>query len=130
MIGWLLALMVGVIHVVPAALHAADSPATLAGAWTGHWTASESAAAGPVEVIITSDADRGPILAQFTFVHGARAVTSRRQGLAVDGGVRFEAPDDGEIVLRLEAPGRLVGDFSGTRTLPAPRGGIELTRTR
>lgn len=138
MIAWLLVLLLGFASGAPAAppsaLHATDadpvSGPALAGAWTGHWAAKGSAATGSVEVIFTSGAERGPILAQFTFMHGVKTFTSRREGIAVDGLVRFEAPDDGEIVLRLEAPGRLVGDFSGGSTLPAAQGGIELTRAR
>lgn len=134
MLRWLLVLVLGFAAGAPAALHAADtgpgSSSTLAGAWTGHWAAKDSAATGPLEVLIADGAERGPILAQFTFMHGAKSFTSRREGVAVDGVVRFEVPDDGEIVLRLESAGRLVGDFSGGQTLPARQGGIELTRAR
>lgn len=138
MIAWLLVVLLGYAPGLGAAGPAAPSAAArdvvsaaaLAGAWTGQWAAKDSAAVGPVEVIFTNGPERGPILAQFTFVDGAKTFASRREGIAVDGRVRFAAPDDGEIVLRLESPARLVGEFSGGPTLPAKEGVLELTRTR
>jgi len=63
-------------------------------------------------------------------MQGAKTLTSRREGMAIDGHVRFEAPDGGEIVLRMKGPRRLVGDFNGGPTLPAEDGVLELGRAR
>jgi len=129
MIAWLLLLVLASAQGVAAEPRGA-SPSAFAGAWAGQWQAKDSTASGPVEVIFTDGTNRGSIVAQFTFMQGAKVLTSRREGTAIDGHVRFEAPDDGEIVLRMEGPGRLVGDFGGGPTLPAEQGALELDRAR
>lgn len=101
----------------------------LVGTWSGDWTAG-ARGRGSVEAIITPTGDSGQVMAQFTFVGGGVARTSRRVGdVESDGRVRFPLLGGGVIVLRPQGEGRLQGEFTDERgALPAPQGVVTLTR--
>lgn len=127
MLGAALLLLCALASAIP--VGAADSD-TFAGAWSGQWKASDSPATGPVEVIFIEGGRAGGVLGQFTFVHGAKVLSARREGTAIDGRARFETPSDGRIVLRMEGPDRIVGDFTAGPMLPEAGGSLELRRAR
>lgn len=106
------------------------APATLAGAWSGRWTADGEARSGSAGLVLTPLASSGGrVIGQFTFVRGARTHTARREGAVVDGALRFALVDGGAIVLRPVDENHLVGEFDDRRgVLPAARGALDLTR--
>lgn len=108
------------------------TPAVLAGAWTGRWTADRGAGSGSAGLVVTPLASSGGrVIGQFTFVRGARTHTARREGAVVDAALRFALVDGGQIVLRSPDEGHLVGKFDDRRgILPAARGTLDLTRAR
>ncbi|MBI2206512.1 MAG: hypothetical protein HYU41_21985 [Candidatus Rokubacteria bacterium] len=105
--------------------------AALVGAWTGQWTAAPDSRPRPLEMILTRGRSDGVVVGQFTFLTTGHAWTARREGVVVDGAVRFELPAGGAIVVRVIDADRLTGEFTGAQgALPAERGSFELSRAR
>lgn len=105
------------------------TPTTLAGAWSGRWTADGETRSGSAGLVLTSLSSGSRVMGHFTFVRGARTHTARREGAVVDGALRFSLVDGGQIVLRPVDADHLVGEFVDRRgVLPTVRGVLDLTR--
>jgi hypothetical protein len=103
--------------------------ATLLGAWSGQWQADSGNARGQVEAIITRGAADDVVVGQFTFLHGARSLTARREGTLGDGAVRFDLLGGGELVLRPSGINEIAGGFTGAQAaLPVASGTLRLVR--